>query len=329
MKGGKQGINMVENISASKLTVVAGCCCLYFGCVMVLGCGGDGPRSGGSWPVLTPNGDVIVFGAFKKGRVRTIATQEINGTNSKIVFKDGMATEPDVDPSGQFIAFIKEANGHAAVHIMDSDGQNVRRVTDSSLPEFFPRFSSSGKRLAFARQMNADPHFHSLQEVFIIDTDGTNELQLTDNQVRDTPLRFSQDENSVYVASQIVGSSPVIPFSARLSKINVKTGERIELLEDELPETMICDVSNDEKTILYVSHGKRKFDIELFCQSISGGDARQLTRLGTYISEARFGFYSDKATFLAEPNRDGKGIIYLIKISDGALEKIGPNSLEQ
>ncbi len=82
---------------------------------------------------------------------------------------------PVYSPDGDQIAFISNRDGNFEIYVMDSDGSDPVRLTNSVDEDYSPRWSPDGSRIAFG----SGPYGE--WEVFIINADGSNEIQLTDS----------------------------------------------------------------------------------------------------------------------------------------------------
>lgn len=88
----------------------------------------------------------------------------------------GSCAEPDWSPNGKSIALIDVLGGVADIFVIDSKGQNARRVTNTPAAESHPSWSPSSKRIVFSRD----------GDIFAIKANGTGEKQLTRGKRKDT-----------------------------------------------------------------------------------------------------------------------------------------------
>jgi Tol biopolymer transport system component len=89
----------------------------------------------------------------------------------------GYDAEGSYSPDGKQIVFCSNRDGHLELYIMDSDGSNVRKLTNA--PNCYnggPFFSPDGKRLIF----RADREKKDQLQIRVIGVDGKNEAKLTD-----------------------------------------------------------------------------------------------------------------------------------------------------
>lgn len=284
-----------------------------------------GGRHIGSRPVLSPDGKLVVFGTVADDELGGIAKRRIDDRNTEVLTNSQRYEgQPDFDPTGKLIAFVSEKDGLPAIHLMDVDGRNLQRVTNSKYADFNPVFSNDGTHIAFTRHMSDNPDFFNMQEVFIISVNGTQERRLTNNTHRDSALRFSKDDKFIYVATL----SEEAGYSTGLSKVSLDDLSDERVLPKTIEEGEICDVLEEKEIVLYVSHGAKKYDYEVFRCDFNGQNAKQLTNLHGYIETVRLRFDSNLATFVSEAERDGVGIIYMLDILNEALTPLGPNTIK-
>jgi len=91
---------------------------------------------------------------------------------------------PTFAPDGAQIAFrhgddLIEPSGDEEVYVMDADGTNVRRLTDSPGLDEGPVWSPDGTKIAFSSDRDGQ------QEIYVMNADGSDPRRLTDNPARD------------------------------------------------------------------------------------------------------------------------------------------------
>ena len=83
---------------------------------------------------------------------------------------------PTWSPDGSLIAYMSDGDGDFDLCVMDSSGEFLRQLTSNSIPEYTPRWSPDGLRLAFGMSSAGEDHW----DIYIINADGTGLRQLTD-----------------------------------------------------------------------------------------------------------------------------------------------------
>jgi Tol biopolymer transport system component len=148
----------------------------------------SGPSSSG-WAVWKPGGAKLAFDSDRADpdptdarAINDIFKMNPDGTGVvKLTDSKAFNSGPGWSPDGRKIAFESDRAdrpGRAKIHVMDSDGTNVRRV--STLPAYAmfdtaPRFSPDGRRIVFTRYVK-DP---GLSALFTVRVDGGGLKRLT------------------------------------------------------------------------------------------------------------------------------------------------------
>ncbi len=100
-----------------------------------------------------------------------------------LAFGNGCSGDAGNNGSLAEIAFYSNRDGNAEIYLMNADGRNQRRITDTSTNERCPAWSPDGKMLAFTSdEVDENPGdcFPDCRtEVFVMNADGTGRRQLT------------------------------------------------------------------------------------------------------------------------------------------------------
>jgi dipeptidyl aminopeptidase/acylaminoacyl peptidase len=82
-------------------------------------------------------------------------------------------------PKQAQIAFTSIRDGNREIYVMDSDGENQRRLTNNNAEDLRPVWSPDGQRIAFSSERDGS------KEIYIMDADGKNASRLTNNNATD------------------------------------------------------------------------------------------------------------------------------------------------
>jgi Tol biopolymer transport system component len=80
---------------------------------------------------------------------------------------------PAWSPDGRQIAFISDRDGNAEIYLMQTDGSNLRRLTNHPADDWPAAWSPDGQRLVFAS--NRDENWN----LYLVSVEGSPALRLT------------------------------------------------------------------------------------------------------------------------------------------------------
>ncbi|MDO8548745.1 MAG: hypothetical protein Q7S39_01145 [Ignavibacteria bacterium] len=168
---------------------------------------------------VSPKGDKIVFTSTRDGDPE-IYVMDIDGSNQeRLTFEKGYDGGPFFSLDGSKIVFRasrpkteKELidyndlvqNGLVRptaleIYVMDSDGSNIKQVTNLGKASFAPFFHPDGKRIIFASNVNSKSGRDF--DLYMINTDGTGFEQITFNDTFDGFPMFTRDGKKLVFAS--------------------------------------------------------------------------------------------------------------------------------
>ena len=105
---------------------------------------------------------------------------------------------------------MPEAGKEGDIYVMNDDGSNLRKITNTSERELNPKWSLDGKRIAFTR--HRPPHNgNQVSNVFIMDADGDNEKRLTNRHALDSYARFLPGGQRLCFLTNVDGET-ALPF---------------------------------------------------------------------------------------------------------------------
>jgi TolB protein len=130
-------------------------------------------------PVFSPDGSRIAFeadsSAFCGAFYSDIYVIKSDGTSLKNLTANSGPADFSLcwSPDGNKIAFVSNRDGNDGIYVMNSDGANHTRLTDSNARDSHPIWSPDGREILFVSQRDGD------WNIFVISSDGTDERRLT------------------------------------------------------------------------------------------------------------------------------------------------------
>lgn len=109
-------------------------------------------------PVITPDGQRVVFASTRHRPTADIYIQTIHGTAvTQLTSDPAHDVMPAISPDGKRIAFSSNRNGSWDIYIMNVEGGQAVQVTSDTSAELHPSWSADGTHLAYCRLAeNAD-----------------------------------------------------------------------------------------------------------------------------------------------------------------------------
>ena len=105
-----------------------------------------------------------------------------------------------VDAQAQ-IVFSSNRDGNQEIYVMDADGGNLRRLTNSPLDESEPTWSPDGKRIAFVTTRAGEGARDENRQIWVMDADGGNQQKLTNKDFSEWEPSWSPDGKRIAFTS--------------------------------------------------------------------------------------------------------------------------------
>ena len=175
---------------------------------------------------VSPKGDKIVFTSARDGDPE-IYVMNIDGTDqkrltnekgydggaffsadgSKIVFRASRpVNEKDLEDYDDLVKNGLVRPTALEIFTMDSDGQNIKQITDFGKASFAPFFHPDGKRIIFSTNLGSQTGRDF--DLYIINVDGTGLQQITFNESFDGFPMFTKDGKHLVFASNRFNKNP-------------------------------------------------------------------------------------------------------------------------
>lgn len=268
-----------------------------------------------------------------------------------------IGSNPSISPDGSKIIFGSTRYGVGDICVINSDGSNWVRLTDTEAYEGEPVFSPDGSKIAFVSERDG------LGEVYIMNSNGSNQTRLTHSKFYDAHPTFSSDGKKIMFTRMLRkekwfwdyneiftintdGSEERRLTNNRVAECNPSfspDGARIlyqEVWNDEIyvMRSDATDVvrlgsgtkpvfSPDGQKIVFVAPGVPGV-YEIYIMNSDGSNPTQLTDTKGYNTSPSFSLDGSKIIFLAEPKGGltrGNGQICIMNIDGSDLKVISNN----
>ncbi len=175
-----------------------------------------------------PDDRKIVFLSERDGNREVYIMHRTGANQRNLTNNPASDSDADFSPDGRKIVFVsdRQAQGYCyALYTMDSDGDNLQRLSDSC-DDFFPSWSPDGRKIAFIRGFG---------NIYVMDADGSNDREIFHNDGDDFYyfLKWSPDGGEIYMLSDLTCGIYVINSVG--GDIRTITEDRIEYF-DLFPE---------------------------------------------------------------------------------------------
>lgn len=118
------------------------------------------------------------------------------------------------------IVFKSYRDINRSLYVMDDDGSNGQRLTDSV---FWPVWSPDGKQIAFSKNPPRAPNWPQKFAIYIINSDGSNEHRLTEDDTKEWICSWSPDGRYIAFKSERSGQSQIWTINLRTKAIKQLT----------------------------------------------------------------------------------------------------------
>ncbi len=217
-----------------------------------------------------------------------------------------MLRAPYWSPDGQRIAFISKIDGDPGIYVMNADGSNQIRLSDTEKLWYrsLLSWSPDSNKIAFPSDRDGN------LEVYIINIDGSNLTRLTNNPTRDTSPSWSPDGSTIVFESNRDGN-------AEIYIMNADGSDPMRLTDNPANDYGPCWFP-DGKRIAFSSG--RDGNAEIYIMNSDGSDQTRLTENLATDHEPCCSPDNQKIIFTAR--RKGKSEIFIMNADGSDLARL-------
>ena len=261
---------------------------------------------------------------------------------------------PPAPASDGHIAFISRRDGNDEIYLMDPDGGNQTRLTDTPAREMEVAWHPNGSMLIFVSRRTG------AYELFSMNADGSNVVRLTTNSAPDWGPTYTPDGANILFFRTLGGTDDILTMSAdganeaRLTQnawfdvlpVMTPDGKAILFDSDRNGSTRQANYDiyrmnpdGSGQTRLTTNPGQDWYhavspdgtliaytcDDHIAIMNLDGTDQRRLTYPSGY-ADARPTFSPDGTRLAFASNRDGNWEIYLMNRDGSGQQRITNNS---
>lgn len=225
---------------------------------------------------------LIAFTSFREGGVPKLYTMNADGSEQFRVDLQQDADSPSLRRAGRRIAFVsfvgagspEDGGSNAEIFSVDTDGANLRRLTNNSFADLNPVFSPDGTKIVFFSRREAGDD--SGNGLYIMNADGSGERLLAS---RASSATWSPLGNKLL----FVRATPVTPppgseaapaLYSQLCRINADGSGLVVLTKGVYSD---LEWSPDGRRIVYVVSTADKLSTLIYTANPDGTNPRRLT----------------------------------------------------
>jgi len=146
----------------------------------------------------------IVLASSRSGRFQLYAAERSNLAQLRKVADDtAAATDPAFSPDGSRIAFVTTRDGLPEVYVMDADGTNAARLTNSPAADGAPTFTADGQAVVYQSQRTGH------RQIFVQAITGSIATQLTQEPADNSRPTVSPDGELIAFVSNRDGNNDI------------------------------------------------------------------------------------------------------------------------
>jgi len=142
-------------------------------------------------------------------------------------------------PQKAQIVFQSDRDGSYQVYVMDTDGDNLRRLTNNSGSDLGPKWSPDGQNIVFTHSELKGANWRESCDIYVMDANGDNLRRLTNNPGTDEIPAWSPDGQRIAFSSMRDGNNEIYVMDADgNNQRNLTNNPAIEWEPDWSPDVL-------------------------------------------------------------------------------------------
>jgi Tol biopolymer transport system component len=256
----------------------------------------------------------IAFYSDRDGNPEIYTIQAGGSQPRRLTNEPAFDDSPSLSPDGRQIVFLtarhdpnpRFPNLKYEIYVMNVDGSNPRRLTNTEAAEDHPAWSPDGSKILFDADYDGDGFY----EIYTMNPDGTGVARLTSNAANDQFADWSPDGAQIAFSSDRNGNWDVFIMDADGANQRPLTSS---------PNWELFPVwSPDGSLIAFNVVVSRPGNTDIFLMNADGSDLRQLTNTPGYDENPAWS--PDGSQIIFQTRRDGHFELYVMSV-DGSQQR--------
>ncbi len=255
----------------------------------------------------------ILVASSRRGNVPTLYAFDRTSPNRLMpVNRDTAAaqTEPAPSPDGSRIAYVTDRDGNAEIYVMNADGTNPQRLTNTTATEGSPAWTPDGTQIVYAS--NAAQGTTGTFHIWIMNADGSNPRQLTQGPASDFQPAVSPDGKTIAFTTDRDGGSNYNIYFMGMDGSNQR-----QFTKAPVPETNPVWFADGQLAYLLQEPG-RTLTSRVMRANVATGEATQLSPQGLAISDFDVSWAGDLMALVVTQFERGGNVsqkVYLLPLN--------------
>ena len=155
-------------------------------------------------PIWSPDGKWVVYHSGSNIQIVNSSSTEVR----EITAGTSQNRFADWSPDGDQLLFLSNRDGQSAVYVIDLEGGEPTKLTDSQFSSALPVWSPDGEKVAFVSDRDGD------LEIYVMDSQGGGTTRLTDSPDVDVYPKWSPDGTQIAFLSNRDGNAEIYVMNA-------------------------------------------------------------------------------------------------------------------
>jgi Tol biopolymer transport system component len=162
---------------------------------------------GAMFPSWTREANTVCFQSQAPPR-QIYMIRGFGGVPQPLTYGPSESFRCDYSPLGDRIAFTSNRDGNNDIYVMNADGSDAVRLTDTLAAENIPDWSPDGTRIAFESSRDGNV------EIYVMNADGSGQTRLTNFSGQDSKPSWSPDGTRITWHRRLLGHGQVMTMNA-------------------------------------------------------------------------------------------------------------------